>query len=255
MTFQKTEHRYTDQRILSYEESLILLEKAQAGDMTAQNTLVERNIALIKSIVKKFLNRGYEYEDLFQIGSLGIIKAIKNYNNQYNVKFSTYAVPMIIGEIKRFLRDDGMVKVSRSLKEIVNKVYAIKEILKKKLNRDPSIKEISEVLGLSPEEIIFAMESTRLPASIYDVVYEDDDSPILLIDKIAENTGDENHTIERLFIKQLLMQLAPRERQLIILRYFKDKTQSETAKILGVSQVQVSRLESKILKKMKESDE
>jgi len=253
MNFDKAPHNEGNTLLLTHEETLELIRKSQAGDREAQNTLLEKNVALIKSIVKKFLNRGYEYEDLFQIGSLGFIKAIQNYQEKYNVKFSTYAVPMIMGEIKRFLRDDGMIKVSRSLKEISNKVMATQELLKKKLLRDPTIQEISNAIGISPEDIVFAMESARAPASIYDVVYEDDNSPILLIDKMAEKEDKNGEIIDKILLRELLSQLEPRERQLIVLRYFQDKTQSETAKQLGVSQVQVSRLEAKILKKMREA--
>ncbi|MGI6706971.1 MAG: RNA polymerase sporulation sigma factor SigF [Clostridia bacterium] len=243
----------SDRELLSHDETMDLIKLAQQGDKEAQNILLERNIALIKSIVKKFLNRGHEYDDLFQIGSLGFVKAIHNYDQKFNVRFSTYAVPMIMGEIKRFLRDDGMIKVSRSLKETANKAMAAREHLRKKLHRDPTIGEIASAIQISPEDIVFAMESVRTPASIYEVVYEDDDSPILLIDKVAEKEDGDTGIIDKILLRELLSRLEPRERQLIILRYFQDKTQSETAKQLGVSQVQVSRLESKILKKMREA--
>ncbi|MBE3101944.1 MAG: sigma-70 family RNA polymerase sigma factor, partial [Firmicutes bacterium] len=141
-----------DRQLLSHEETLILLEKAQNGDSDAKDILVRRNIALVKSLVKKFLNRGYEYEDLFQLGSIGLIKAIHNYEPKYNVRFSTYAVPMIIGEIKRFLRDDGIIKVSRSLKELVNKAISAKEQLKIRLGREPSINEIAAAIDSTPED-------------------------------------------------------------------------------------------------------
>ena len=175
-----------DRQLLSHDETLSLLEKAQQGDEKAKERLVEKNIALVKSLVKKFLNRGYEYEDLFQLGSIGLVKAIYNYNPSYNVRFSTYAVPMIIGEIKRFLRDDSMIKVSRSLKELVTKANAAKEYLKAELKREPTIQEIAENIESSPDEIIYAMEAVRAPTSIYDVIYEDDDNPILLIDKVSD---------------------------------------------------------------------
>lgn len=241
-----------DRQLLSHDETLSLLEKAQQGDEKAKERLVEKNIALVKSLVKKFLNRGYEYEDLFQLGSIGLVKAIYNYNPSYNVRFSTYAVPMIIGEIKRFLRDDSMIKVSRSLKELVTKANAAKEYLKAELKREPTIQEIAENIESSPDEIIYAMEAVRAPTSIYDVIYEDDDNPILLIDKVSEEYSQEDEAMVRLTLKDLLSKLEKRERTIIVMRYFQDKTQSEIAKLLDISQVQVSRIEKRILRKMRE---
>lgn len=241
-----------DRQLLSHDETLSLLEKAQQGDEKAKERLVEKNIALVKSLVKKFLNRGYEYEDLFQLGSIGLVKAIYNYNPSYNVRFSTYAVPMIIGEIKRFLRDDSMIKVSRSLKELVTKANAAKEYLKAELKREPTIQEIAENIESSPDEIIYAMEAVRAPTSIYDVIYENDDNPILLIDMVSEEYSQEDEAMVRLTLKDLLSKLEKRERTIIVMRYFQDKTQSEIAKLLDISQVQVSRIEKRILKKMRE---
>ena len=241
-----------DRRLLTHEETLVLIEKAQNGEEDAKDILVRRNIALVKSLVKKFLNRGYEYEDLFQLGCIGLIKAIQNYDPKYNVQFSTYAVPMIVGEIKRFLRDDGMIKVSRSLKELVSKAVSAREQLKAKWNRDPSIQEIADAVGTTSEDIVYAMEAVQTPASIYDVIYEDDDNPILLIDKMSENSNQAEDTLEHITLKDLLSRLDERERTIIILRYFRDKTQSEIAEQLGISQVQVSRIEKKVLLKMRE---
>jgi RNA polymerase sporulation-specific sigma factor len=242
---------YGDERqLLTHEETLALIEKAQKGDREAQEIMVKRNIALVKSLVKKFLNR--EDEDLFQLGSIGLIKAIKNYEPNYNVRFSTYAVPMIIGEIKRFLRDDGIIKVSRSLKELVNKAMAAKEQLKVKLGREPSIQELAAAVASTPEDLIYAMDAARTPASIYDVIYEDDDNPILLIDKMAEEDTQVSEAMDRITLNDLLSRLDKRERIIITMRYFQDKTQSEIAETLGISQVQVSRIEKKVLLKMRE---
>ncbi|HHY82348.1 MAG TPA: RNA polymerase sporulation sigma factor SigF [Clostridiales bacterium] len=246
------EYQEDDRQLLTHEETLALIEKAQNGDNEAKEILVRKNIALVKSLVKKFMNRGYEYEDLFQLGSIGLIKAIQNYEPKFNVRFSTYAVPMIVGEIKRFLRDDGMIKVSRSLKELVNKSAVAREQLKGKLGRDPSIQEIAEAVDSSPEEIVYAMESVRTPASIYDVIYEDEDNPILLIDKVSEDTPQIDEAMERITLNDLLSKLDKRERTIIIMRYFRDKTQSEIAEMLNISQVQVSRIEKKVLMKMRE---
>lgn len=240
-----------ERQLLSHEETLSLIKKAQNGDAEAKEILVQKNIALVKSLIKKFLNRGYEYEDLFQLGSIGLIKAIHNYNPEYNVRFSTYAVPMIVGEIKRFLRDDGIIKVSRSLKELVNKVVSVKEQLKAVHGREPSISEIADAVGSTPEDIVYALEATRMPASIYDVIYEDEDSPILLIDKMAEEDKNVNEVMNRITLEDLLSKLDKREREIITMRYFEDKTQSQIAAYLGISQVQVSRIEKKVLLKMR----
>src|SRR5690554_191970 len=157
-------------RLLSHAETIELIKKAQKGDRVASEKLVEYNLELVRSIVKKFQNRGYERDDLFQLGSIGLVKAIQNFDTSFEVKVSTYAVPMIMGEIKRYLRDDGIIKVSRSLKELVNKVVSVKEQLKMKLGREPGIQEIAEAIGSTPEDIVYAMEATKMPVSIYDVI-------------------------------------------------------------------------------------
>jgi RNA polymerase sporulation-specific sigma factor len=242
----------SDNKLLSHDQTLELIQKAQQGDEEAKEILVKKNIALVKSVVKRFLNRGYEYEDLFQIGTIGLIKAIQNYDAQYEVRFSTYAVPMIIGEIKRFLRDDGLIKVSRSLKELANKVLTVQEQLKKKLLREPTIQEIAEVVEADPEEIVQALEANRTPSSLYDVIYEDDDNPILLIDKVSGDESQVSKVIDNIALKDILSKLDQRERHIIIMRYFKDRTQNDIAQELGISQVQVSRIEKKVLLKMRQ---
>ncbi|MEE0681052.1 MAG: SigB/SigF/SigG family RNA polymerase sigma factor [Candidatus Gastranaerophilaceae bacterium] len=240
-----------DSAPLKHEEALRLLALAKEGDESAQELLVKRNIALVKSIIKKYLNRGVDYDDLFQIGCLGLVKAIKNYDPAYQVRFSTYAVPMIAGEVKRYLRDDGMVKVSRSLKELAIKVAAAQEKLNLRFGREAGIMEIAEETGADPGDIVMALEASRPHASIYDPVYGDD-SDACVMDKLASDEDCESGIVNRILLKELLSQLDPRERQLIMMRYFMNKTQSDTAKELGVSQVQVSRLESKILKKLRD---
>ena len=240
-----------DSAPLKHEEALRLLALAKEGDESAQELLVKRNIALVKSIIKKYLNRGVDYDDLFQIGCLGLVKAIKNYDPAYQVRFSTYAVPMIAGEVKRYLRDDGMVKVSRSLKELAIKVAAAQEKLNLRFGREAGIMEIAEETGADPGDLVMALEASRPHASIYDPVYGDD-SDACVMDKLASDEDCESGIVNRILLKELLSQLDPRERQLIMMRYFMNKTQSDTAKELGVSQVQVSRLESKILKKLRD---
>lgn len=227
-----------------------LIIRAKAGDNLAQSKIVENNLGLVWSIVKRFSNRGYENEDLFQIGCIGLIKSIKKFDTTYDVRFSTYAVPMIMGEIKRFIRDDGIIKVSRGLKEISHKVKVTKEIMAKELGREPSLGEVADRIRMSLEDIVMAMEAVNMPESLHSTMYEGDSSNIRLIDKIEDQSvGVELE--DRIALKQVLQTMEPRERQIIVLRYFKDKTQSQVAAMLGISQVQVSRIEKKVLLNMR----
>ena len=236
---------------LSYEDNSELLPLAKAGDAEAMNRLIEANLPLVTSISKKFINRGYDYEDIYQIGCMGLVKAINNFDDKYNVKFSTYAVPMIIGEIKRFLRDDGIIKVSRNVKSLAKKLHFDKEALTKKLNRDPSIEELAEFSGINKEEILFALESSASMQYLYEVIHQDDGAPVLLIDKLSENAEEDKNLTERIALKEALNNFDVIYRQIIVLRYFKDKTQIQVAKMLGISQVQVSRIEKKVLLEMR----
>lgn len=237
--------------LLKHEEAMDLIVKAQSGDEWARERLVSCNIGLVKSVLKGFTNRGYETDDLFQIGCIGLIKAIDKFDTSYEVKFSTYAVPMIVGEIKRFLRDDGMIKVSRSLKQICMKVKYAKEKLTNQLGREPTIQEISDEIDVDKEEIVMAMDSNYQPEYLYDVIHQKDGSPLFLIDKVKGDSEDEEDILDTILLKELLSKLKSRDRQIIILRYFKDKTQVEVAKILNISQVQVSRIEKRILEDLK----
>lgn len=235
----------------NYDKNPELLALARNGDADAMNKLIEMNLPLVSSISKKFLNRGYDYEDIFQIGSIGLVKAINNFDLTYNVKFSTYAVPMIIGEIKRFLRDDGMIKVSRNVKSLARKIHFQKEILTKKLKRSPTVDELAEYANVDKEEILFAIESSNSLQYLYDTIHQDDGAPVLLIDKLSEKSIDDGNIIERIALKEALSSLDNKARQIIMLRYFKDKTQVQVAKMLGISQVQVSRIEKKVLLEMR----
>jgi RNA polymerase sporulation-specific sigma factor len=226
-----------------------LIQRSQAGDFQARDKLVESNIRLVWSVVQRFLNRGYEPDDLFQIGCIGLLKSIDKFDLSYEVKFSTYAVPMIIGEIQRFLRDDGTVKVSRSLKEMANKIRRMKDELSKRLGRQPKISEIAEELEITPEEVVFAQDAMRAPSSIHETVYENDGDPITLMDQISDES--QHKWFDKFALKEAIIGLSDRERLIVFLRYFKDQTQSEVAERLGISQVQVSRLEKKILKQIK----
>lgn len=237
-------------QVKPHEATVELIKNAQHGNDAALEELVSSNAALVKSIVKRFINRGVEYDDLFQVGSIGLIKAIKNFNGDFNVRFSTYAVPMIIGEIKRFLRDDGMVKVSRTLKETAAKAVKAREELALTFSREVGVKDIAKYMGVDSEDIAMALEASRPHVSIYEKAYNDD-SQTRIMDKIAQERDDISETVDKVLLKELLSSLEPRERQIIFMRYFYDKTQNEVAEALEISQVQVSRLESKILLKMR----
>ena len=230
-----------------------LIQAAHDGDKAARDKLVADNMGLIWSIVRRFAGRGHEMEDLFQIGSIGLLKAIDKFDLSYDVKFSTYAVPMITGEIKRFLRDDGMIKVSRSLKEIAYKAKTAKEMMNNRLGREPTIDELAEELGICVEELAVALESGAEVESIYKTIYHGDGNTISLIDKIEETENDNEKLLNRLVLQELISALEPQEKRIITMRYFLDKTQTEIAKELGISQVQVTRLEKKILKSKRDS--
>ena len=223
------------------DETLKLIELAHQGDKAARDRLVTDNMGLIWSIVKRFAGRGYEQEDLFQIGSIGLIKAIDKFDLNYQVRFSTYAVPMISGEIRRFLRDDGMIKVSRSLKEELSDCYG----------RDPTVEEIAGKLGVSSEEVAASLEAGAQVESIYRPLSATEGEKGVLMDKLEEKSEAQEQLLNRLTLEKVMKDLAPQEKELILRRYFYNQTQMETAKALGVSQVQVSRLEKKCLKELR----
>ncbi|ANX12768.1 RNA polymerase sporulation sigma factor SigF [Fictibacillus halophilus] len=234
---------------LKDEEIKLLIKQSQEGDQHARDTIVEKNMRLVWSVVQRFLNRGYEADDLFQIGSIGLLKSVDKFDLSYDVRFSTYAVPMIIGEIQRFIRDDGTVKVSRSLKETGNKVRKAKDELSKSLGRTPTINEVAQYLEVAVEDVIMAQDAVRAPQSIHETVYENDGDPITLLDQISDHA--ESKWFDKIALKDIMDKLDERERLIVYLRYFKDQTQSEVAERLAISQVQVSRLEKKILLFMK----
>lgn len=237
----------------SDEKTKALLRLTQNGDDTALESIVTENMPLVRALVKRYLNRGYEYDDLLQLGTIGLIKAARNYNFSFDVRFSTYAVPMITGEIKRFIRDDGIIKISRALKENARIVMLARDKLAKELNREPSLTEIGRQCSLSPEEVTAALDAARPMISIYDVTAEDGDSQILILDRIAqdENNGYENIDT-KILLSELLASLSVDDRKIIIMRYFNDMTQSSVAEKLGISQVQVSRTEKRILSQLRQ---
>ena len=235
-------------------DNMELIRLAHQGDKEARDTLVFENTGLIWSIVRRFAGRGYEIDDLFQIGCIGILKAIDKFDMSYEVKFSTYAVPMILGEIKRFIRDDGMVKVSRGIKENGWKIRNAEAELVNILGREPTIDEIARRVELSREEVVLTMEANREVESINRVVYENEGNEVCLGDQVADKRDGEE-LVNRIVLKKVLEELEDKEKIIIEMRYFMDKTQAQVAQNLGVSQVQVSRLEKKILHRLREKME
>lgn len=234
------------------DRTIALIQRSHEGDEEAKAQLVEENTGLVWCIVKRFCNRGVEAEDLFQVGSIGLLKAIDKFDLSYDVKFSTYAVPMISGEIKRFLRDDGMIKVSRSLKELAYNAYLCPEKLQEKWGRDPTIPEIAEHLGVANEELTQALDASGDIESLYKPIYQNEGQEIRLMDKLPDKEGGEEQLLNHMLLSQLLTYLNKEERKLIYLRYFANQTQTQVGVTLGISQVQVSRMEKKILKSLRE---
>lgn len=232
-------------------DTYALIRQSQEGDKAARNQVVTENVGLIWSIVRRFLGRGHEAEDLFQIGCIGLMKAVDKFELSYDVMFSTYAVPMITGEIKRFLRDDGLIKVSRSLKETANRVRRAREELEGQLSREPTLSELAEYLCIGEEEIVFAMDSGAEVESLNKEMFRNDGSSSTLMDKLPEEVDRNERLINHIALGELLQTLGDKERCLIRMRYFEDRTQTEVADVLGISQVQVSRLEKRILNELR----
>lgn len=251
MAHKLSEMRLPRFPLLSEEETMNYLRKAREGDREAREKLINCHIKLVFNLVKRFENRGCEVEDLFQIGTIGLIKAIDNFDLNHQVKFSTYAVPMIIGEIRRFLRDSGTIKVSRSVKETAIKVRQAEDRLAKEMGRDPTVGEIAESLGIPKEEVVAAMEAVQAPTSIHETFYQDDGDPIYVLDQLGNEASDESW-LDSIALKEVMDKLPPRLRQVLVLRYFEDQTQCQVAAQLGVSQVQVSRLERQALQMARE---
>jgi len=245
----ENEMQKSEELLEEIDDTFGLIAKAQSGCQESKSSLIEQNSPLVKSVIRRYKNRGVEYDDLYQLGCMGFLKAIKNFSLEFGVKFSTYAVPMIAGEVKRFLRDDGYIKVSRSVKSLSLKISFFVEEYKNKHLTSPDIDTIAKEFSVEPAEVVFIMDSAKFPLSLYDK-NQDDENAQSLLEKLAtkENTDDK---IDNIILKDLIKELPDREKKIILLRYYKDKTQSEVAKVLNVSQVQVSRLETKILNKIK----
>lgn len=236
--------------LLDNEKVLQLVKEAQNGSQEAKTQLIEENSPLIKSVIKRFKDKGVEYDDLYQIGCIGFLKAIKNFDSSFGVKFSTYVVPMVIGEIKRFMRDDGAIKVSRALKTLNLQINRYIIDFYEKSQRKPTIEELAKHFQVEEQDIIMAMDSAKMPISIYSPL-EDDAESSSIIDRIEPQEDVNQKMIDDIALKEVVKKLDERDRKIIILRYYYDKTQSEIAKELKISQVQVSRLESKILDNLK----
>lgn len=236
--------------MLDSETTLALIKKAQQGDERAKEDLIVHNMPLIKSIAARYRGNMTEYEDLIQLGSLGLVKAVNNFNSDYNVRFSTYAVPMIAGEIKRFLRDDGAIKVSRAMKALSAKIKQETDAYRQEHGAAPDIDYLAEKLKVQPQDIVFAMDSSKYPVSLYEK-YDDDGSQCVM-DRVPDKQDSES-VIDRIVLKEVIAALPEREKKVLALRYFKDKTQSEIAEIMGVSQVQISRIENKIIQTLKKA--
>ncbi|MBO5179598.1 MAG: SigB/SigF/SigG family RNA polymerase sigma factor [Clostridia bacterium] len=226
-----------------------LIWQAQNGSKEAMSTLIQNNVGLVWNVVKRFSNRGYEKEDLFQIGCIGLVKAIRRFDSEFETQLSTYAVPMIIGEIRRFIRDDGPIKVSRSLKELAYKIEVLQSENVKNGKEQFSIQELSEIFEVSKEEIVLSLESQEYIESLDRKLYDDDETTVA--DKILANKNEYDNVVDKLTIKNMMNVLDENEKKIIIYRYFKEKTQTEISKIIGVSQVQISRIEKRALNKMK----
>ncbi len=236
--------------LLDNDEVLKLVKEAQEGNQEAKTTLINENSPLIKSVIKRFKDKGVDYDDLFQIGCIGFLKAIKNFNADFGVKFSTYVVPMVIGEVKRYMRDDGAIKVSRALKSLNLQINKYVELFIEKSQRKPSIEELAKHFKVEEQEIIMAMDSAKMPLSIFSPLDDDPESASLL-DRIEPDEDVNEKMINDIALKEVVKKLDERDRKIILLRYYYDKTQSEIAKVLHISQVQVSRLENKILDNLK----
>ena len=238
-------------KVIPQEEMMDLIKKSQAGDRSARDMLVEGNLKLVLSVIKKFNNRGEDLDDLFQVGAMGLMKAIDNFDTTLNVKFSTYAVPMIIGEIRRYLRDNNSIRVSRSLRDIAYRAIYAKETYMKTNLREPTIAEIASEIGINKEMIVYAMDAIQNPVSLFEPVYTEGGDTLYVMDQISDKKNKEETWVENLSLREAINRLNKRERHIIDLRFYEGKTQMEVAQEIGISQAQVSRLEKNALKTMR----
>mgnify|MGYP004614919209 FL=1 len=240
--------------MLIYDNNNETIARAQNGDESAKEKLLQDNFPLIKSVIRRYKDRGIEYDDLYQLGCMGFVKAINNFKPEFNVKFSTYAVPMIAGEVKRFLRDDGVIKVSRSIKMLARQIGQYIDSMRNQNGESPTIEELSAHFGVEQIDIVMAIESTKMPISICTPVEDDDSNSAEMGDFLLSTGNEQENYSNKIFVNDILRSLKPRERKIITMRYFLDKTQVEIAQMLGVSQVQVSRIENKILTEIRKKN-
>lgn len=239
-------------KVLKEEEKAALFQRIKNGDQEAKELYIKGNLRLVLSVIKRFGNSGENPDDLFQIGCVGLIKAINNFNPELEVKFSTYAVPMIVGEIRRYMRDNNSIRVSRSLRDIAYKAVYAKEVYVKKNQREPTIQEIAEEIGIAKEEVVYALDAIQSPMSLNEPVYNDNGDALYIMDQVSDKNSREEKWVENLSVQAAMKKLGERERYIIELRFFEGKTQTEVAKIVKISQAQVSRLEKNALREMRE---
>ena len=237
-------------KVLKEKEKEMLLRKVKEGDTSAREEMISGNLRLVLSVVQKFSNRGENLDDLFQVGCIGLMKAIDNFDISQNVRFSTYAVPMIIGEIRRYLRDNNSIRVSRSMRDTAYKAMQVKEQLINEYSKEPTVEEIAKVMGAKREDVVLALESIVEPVSLYEPVYSDGGDTIYVMDQVGDN-NDDNNWLEEISLKEAIAKLGDREKKILSLRFFEGKTQMEVAGEIGISQAQVSRLEKCALSRMK----
>ena len=238
-------------KVLKNEETQALLRRAKAGDRQAREELIAGNLRLVLSVIHKFSNRGENMDDLFQVGCIGLIKAIDNFNTDLDVRFSTYGVPMIVGEIRRYLRDSSPVRVSRSLRDNAYKALTAREAFTREHQREPTVEEIAKAIGMKREEVVFALDASSDPISLYEPVYQDGGDAICVMDQVRDPKNTDDSWIEQIAMKQAMSGLSEREKRILALRFYDGRTQIEVAKEIGISQAQVSRLEKGVIEKIK----
>jgi RNA polymerase sporulation-specific sigma factor len=236
--------------VLKNQEMRVLFQELQSGDITAREKLVNGNLRLVLSVIQRFNNRGECVDDLFQVGCIGLMKAIDNFDLSQNVKFSTYAVPMIIGEIRRYLRDNNPIRVSRSLRDIAYKALQVRDQVTNRYSREPTIYEISEVLNVQKEDVVFALDAIQDPVSLFEPVYQDGGDPIFVMDQLSDDKTKDVQWLEEIALKEAMAKLNDREKMILSMRFFEGKTQMEVAEEIGISQAQVSRLEKAAIHQM-----
>lgn len=239
-------------KVLKNEETRALLLRAQKGDRQAREELIAGNLRLVLSVVQRFSNRGENPDDLFQVGCIGLIKAIDNFNTDLDVRFSTYGVPMIIGEIRRYLRDNSTMRVSRSMRDTAYKVLQAKETYMAEKQKEPTVDEIAAILGLRREEVVFALDAILEPVSLYEPVYSDGGDAVCVMDQVRDNKNTDEMWLERIALKEAVSRLGERERKILAMRFFQGKTQMEVSAEIGISQAQVSRLEKNALRQIRQ---